>query len=223
MDLRASDVAALLGETEETIYRWAREGALPAYRVHEQYCFNRIELQEWATAHGRRLAPTIFAPVAGTPSLRTALERGGIHYDLGGRSREEVLDAAARLPGVPDRVDRAQLKELLIGRERLASTGIGEGIAIPHTRDPLVVHIDDAILLLCFLARPVDFHALDGQPVRILFMLLSPTVKQHLQMLSRLAFALHDPLLRRLLHAKAPPEAILAGLAAAERPATVAP
>jgi PTS system nitrogen regulatory IIA component len=218
MDLRVNDVARLLGESEETVYRWAREGALPAHRVHEQYCFNRVELQEWASAKGRRLPPELFAPVrtAERSGLWAALERGGIYYGIGGSRRDEVLAAVARLPGVPASVDVALLEELLVSRERMASTGIGEGIAVPHTRDPLIVHVDDPILMLCFLAAPVDFHAIDGKPVRVLFTLLSPAVQTHLHALSRLAFMLHDPALRELLRIEAPASAILGRLAVLE-------
>jgi PTS system nitrogen regulatory IIA component len=211
MDLRVNDVARLLGESEETVYQWARDGSLPAYRVHEQYCFNRVHLQEWAAAHGRRLPPSLFAPARPQTrtSLRAALERGGIHYNVGGSGRDEVLAAVARLPGVPAAVDVALLEQLLVSRERMASTGIGEGIAIPHTRDPLIVHIDEPILMLCFLASPVDFHAIDGKPVNVLFTLLSPAVQTHLHALSRLAFMLHDAELRELLRITAPALAIL--------------
>jgi nitrogen PTS system EIIA component len=211
MDLRVNDVAKLLGESEETIYRWAREGTLPAQRLHEQYCFNRVQLQEWASTHGRRLPPGLFAPprAAVRTSLRTALERGGIYYGVGGTRRDEVLAAVARLVAAPAAVDVALLEELLVSRERMASTGIGEGIAIPHTRDPLIVHIDEPILMLCFLASPVDFHSIDGKPVNVLFTLLSPAVQRHLHALSRLAFMLHDPLLRELLRVAAPAPAIL--------------
>ena len=216
MDLRVSDVARLLGESEETIYRMAREGEMPAHRVHEQYCFNRVELQEWAATRGRRLPPELYGDVAARArtGLRGALERGGITYRLPGTRREEVLAAVARLPGLPASIDRALLEELLLGREQLASTGIGGGIAIPHPREPLVARIDEPIVLLTFLAQPVDFHAIDGEPVRVLFTLLSPTVKLHLQVLSRLAFALHDQPLGELLRSEAPADAILARVAA---------
>jgi PTS system nitrogen regulatory IIA component len=128
---------------------------------------------------------------------------------VGGSGRDEVLAAVARLPGVPAAVDVALLEQLLVSRERMASTGIGEGIAIPHTRDPLIVHIDEPILMLCFLASPVDFHAIDGKPVNVLFTLLSPAVQTHLHALSRLAFMLHDAELRELLRITAPALAIL--------------
>jgi PTS system nitrogen regulatory IIA component len=74
----------------------------------------------------------------------------------------------------------------------LQSTGLGEGIAIPHVRNPIVLHVSRPTITLCFLERPVEFEALDGKPVFALFSLVCPTVRAHLRLLSRLAFALND-------------------------------
>jgi PTS system nitrogen regulatory IIA component len=74
----------------------------------------------------------------------------------------------------------------------MASTAIGDGIAIPHVRNPIVLHVPRSMVTLCFLERPVDFGALDGKPVHCLFTMVSPTVRAHLHLLSRLAFALRD-------------------------------
>ncbi len=211
MELRVRDVARLLNVPEETVYRWVRDESLPAHRFGPQLRFNRVELQEWATLHRLLVPPESFAAPGHQegPSLRAALARGGIARELRGETREQVLCEVCALPGVPAGVDRSLLAQLLISREALVSTAIGDGIAIPHPRDPLVVRVDAPYALLGFLAHPVDFGAMDGQPVRLLFTLLSPSVRQHLQLLATLSFALHDPALRRLLDAAAPDAAIL--------------
>ncbi len=219
MELKVRDVARLLDVSEQTVYRWARKGSLPAHRVHDQYLFNRVELQEWAALHKHRVSPELFAPdgpgeeFAG---LHAALERGGIVHQVPGERREEVLAAVAQLSGIPASVDRELLYQLLLAREALGSTSVGGGIAIPHPRDPVVVQVDRPLVFLCFLDQPVDFRALDGQPVRVLFLLLSPSVRDHLRMLAKLASALHDEPLRKLLHAAAPSDAILGGVALVE-------
>jgi PTS system nitrogen regulatory IIA component len=219
VELKVRDVARLLNVSEQTVYRWVRNRSLPAHRVHDQYHFNRVELQEWAALHKHRVSPELFAPNGSSkelPSLCAAIERGGIFYGVPGESRDEVLAAVTRLPGIPAGVDRQLLHQLLVAREALASTSVGDGIAVPHPRDPVVVHVDQPAVLLCFLERPVDFGALDGRPVRVLCMLLSPSVRDHLQMLARLAAALHDETFKELLHAAAPREGILNRLRAVE-------
>lgn len=213
MDLSVREVARLISVSERTVYRWAKQGTIPAHRLHDQYLFNRVELQEWAASQGRRVSPKLFAvegAVDEPPSLGEALGRGGIHYGLGGERKDEVLRNLSRLPGVPAGVDHELLYQLLLGRETLASTGIGDGIAVPHARDPVVLRVEGPTVLLAFLSQPVDFGALDGEPVRVVFTLFAPSVRDHLRTLSRLSFALHDPELRRLLRTTADAGAILA-------------
>jgi PTS system nitrogen regulatory IIA component len=105
------------------------------------------------------------------------------------------------------------LLELLRAREMLASTGLGGGIAVPHPRSPIVLDVQvPPTMLLCFLQKPIDFGAIDGKPVWALFLLLSPTVPDHLRLLSQLSYALHDPKVRSLLKEHAPFEALIARL-----------
>ena len=93
---------------------------------------------------------------------------------------------------LPDGVDRELLLRLFLAREASASTAIGDGIALPHVRNPIVLHVMRPMVTLCFLEHPVDFGALDGKPVHVLFSLVCPTVRSHLQILSRLSYALQD-------------------------------
>lgn len=89
----------------------------------------------------------------------------------------------------------------------MASTGIGDGIAIPHVRNPVVLHVERPLITLCMLSEPVDFAAVDGKPVHTLFTLVSPNVRTHLQVLSRLAFALRQVgFLSAVLHRDPPAE-----------------
>ncbi len=195
MKLTVRDAAQFLNVTEKTIYRWIKQGAIPAYQINEQYRFNRAELLEWATSRKISVSPEIFAEPEGneaSPSLSEALREGGIHYRVGGPDKAAVLHAAVDLMKLPEEVDREFLYQVLLAREALGSTGIGEGIAIPHVRNPIVLHLSRPMVMLCFLERPVDFGALDGQPVTALFILISPTVRAHLYLLSRLGFALRD-------------------------------
>lgn len=212
MDLDLREAARLLNVSEDTVYGWVREGVLPAHKVHQEYRFNRVEIQEWAVSRRHPVSPELFATNGSAeplPALHGALERGGICYQMEGDRRNAVLGEVSRLPQIPETVDRARLKELLVTREALASTAIGDGIAIPHPRDPLVFQVTDPYVFICFLKNPVDFKALDGQPVRVLFVLLSPSVRFHLQMLSKIAFALHDKPFKKLIKTASPPEEIL--------------
>jgi nitrogen PTS system EIIA component len=219
MDLTVQEAAKLLGMSEEELHRWIREGTVPAHKVEHQYRLNRVELQEWAASQRRDVPPDLFkaSTTASGTSLPEALEKGGVNRGLPGASRERILQEVSRLPGIPDRVDRAMLLELLLARETIGSTSVGRGIALPHPRDPLVLGLRHARVLLVFPAEPVDFRAVDGQPVHAIFLLLSPSVRVHLELLAKLAHALHDETLNGLLCARAPDADILARFFALER------
>jgi PTS system nitrogen regulatory IIA component len=217
MQLSVRDAARLLDTTERAIYRWIAEGAIPCHRVQDQYRFNRAELLEWATAHGLRVSVEIFQSLdardARGAGFADSLDRGGIHYDVPGEDRADVLRAVVALLPVPDgpgAVDRDFLYQVLLSREAQCSTGVGDGIALPHVRHPVVLHAPEPSITLCFLARAVDFGALDGKPVHTLFTIISDTTRTHLHLLSRLSASLHDPAFRALVARRAPASALLA-------------
>jgi len=214
MQLGVREVAEILNVSEKTIYRWLKQGKIPAYRVNEQYRFNRAELLEWATAERLPVSPRILADPEGSstplPALFDAMKSGGIIYRVGGNDKTCVLRSVVELMSLPEEVDREFLIQVLLARESLGSTGIGDGIAIPHVRNPIVMHILRPMITLCFLERPVDFGALDGKPVHTLFTLVSPTIRAHLHLLSRLSFALRDPTFRHAVLSQASREDILA-------------
>jgi nitrogen PTS system EIIA component len=213
VELSVRDASRILGVPEKQIFRWIDEGALPAYRVDEQYRFNRAELLEWATSRKMTMSADLFqAPVGGNdalPGLPGALEAGGIFHDVKGSDRESVLHSVVQLLKLPPNVDREFVFQTLLAREALGSTGMGDGIAIPHVRNPIVLHVLAPSIALCFLEQPVDFGAVDGQPVHTLFSLISPTVRTHLHLLSRLAYALQKPEFKSIIARRASREEIL--------------
>lgn len=196
MKLTVKDAARLLDVSEKTIYRWIKQQSIPAYQVNEQYRFNRAELLEWATSKRIRVSAEIFAETesesSALPSLSEALEAGGVFYRLEGNTRDEVLANVVEHLRLPEEVDREFLWRILVAREEMESTGIANGIAVPHARNPIVQHVSRPTVTLCFLDHPVDFKSLDGKPVHTLFTLVTPTIRSHLHLLSRIAFALRD-------------------------------
>ena len=117
---------------------------------------------------------------------------------------------------LPEEVDREFLYQVLLARENLGSTGVGDGIAIPHVRNPIVLHITKPTITLCFLEHPINFGAIDGEPVDTLFTLISPTVRAHLHLLSRLGFVLQNPAFKEALKKQLLRDKVLEELARAE-------
>lgn len=189
------DAATLLNVSEKTIYRWIAQGNLPVHRISGQYRFNRNELLEWATTHRVPLSADILKEEhpQDLPGLAEALRTGGVFYRVCGNDKSSVLAEIVQMLPLPEEVDRAFLLEVLLARESLGSTGIGNGVAIPHVRNPIVLHIPRPMIALFFLENPVEFEAIDGKPVHTLFTIVSPTIRAHLHLLARLSYALQQP------------------------------
>lgn len=214
MQLTVHQAASYLGVDESTVRRWISLRGLPAHRVNERLHLNAIELWEWATENGiavsRRLLDQARRRPDEVPPLSELLATGGIHHDVGGEGKAGVLrEIVAHLP-LPEDTDRQFLVTVLEAREAMGSTGIGGGIAIPHVRNPIVLHVDAPFVTLCLLRHPVDFDAVDGKPVHALFTLISPSVPTHLRILAQLGFVLRDEELRKLLARRAPAPELLA-------------
>ena len=220
MQLTLRQVASCLDVPDATVRRWIADRGLPAHRVNEQFYCNAIELWEWAVEKGipvsRRLLEQAWQAPDAVPPLSALVAIGGVHRDVGGRTKAEVLRHVVALLPLPADVDREFLVMVLEAREAMGSTGIGDGIAIPHVRNPILLHVAQSFVALCLLAHPVEFDAVDGKPVHALFVAVSANVPAHLRTLAQLGFALRDPELRRLLAVAAPTAEILARISAVE-------
>ncbi len=211
MRLRVKDAAELLDVSEKTIYRWIARKGLPVHRVNEQYRFNRAELLEWSSSRHIQVSSRMFEEPEDTfiPSLSEALRAGGIHYRVSGSDGNTALRNVVEILPLPDGVDREFLLQVLLARESVGSTAIGNGIAIPHVRNPITLNVTQPIVALSFLAEEIDFNALDGKPVHTLFTIISPSIKAHLNLLSKLSFGLRGSPFSRAVLERASREDIL--------------
>ena len=220
MQLTVREAASYLRVDEATVRRWIARRALPVHRANERLYLNAIELWEWATENRIPVSRTLLEQAQRRPDqvppLSALLLGGGIHHDVGGDDKAGVLREIVQHLPLPEDVDREFLVTTLEAREAMGSTGVGDGIAIPHVRNPILLHVTAPFVTLCLLRHPVDFGALDGQPVHALFTVISANVPGHLRILGQLGFALHDEELRRLLIRRAPAADVLTRVQAVE-------
>ncbi len=220
MQLTVKDVASLLKVNEKTIYRWLKKGEIPVYKIGEQYRFNRSELLEWVTSRQINVSADIFLEPENSHipmyNLFDALNFGGIYYRVEGKEKESAIKNVVGLMKLPPEVDKDFVTQILLAREAMASTAIGDGIAIPHVRNPIVLHITEPVVSLCFLEKPIEFNSLDGKPVNCFFTLISPTVKTHLHLLSRLAYTLRDDKFKNVIKKQGSRDEIFSGIARIE-------
>jgi nitrogen PTS system EIIA component len=141
----------------------------------------------------------LIAPNAVIPVLKVTSKKQAI---------QELAAQAGQLTGHNERT----IAEILLQREKLGSTGVGNGIAIPHGKLP---KLGKLFGMFARLERPIDFEALDGQPVDLIFLLLAPETAgaDHLKALARIARLLRDPDIGQKLRASQDAEALYAVLA----------
>jgi PTS system nitrogen regulatory IIA component len=207
MDLKIKDVADLLNVSETTIRRWLIEGKIPAYRMHHQYRFSRIEIENWMMSFKLQKKRNVFPikeqqiyPENGHEfsnkgmnpfCFYRALHKGSILHNVEGKNKEEIIQQTMELVAKDLALDALGISELLLDRERLMPTALNSGIAVPHTRDFLLTGPFD-IVLVVYLKRPIDWGALDGIPVHTLFFLFASNDKRHLHLLAKIAHLSSD-------------------------------
>lgn len=199
MDLKIKDVADLLHVSESTIRRWIVEEKIPAYRIHRQFRFNRTEIEAWVMNHkvSNRYEPSLRleedqsheAQNSGGLkqfSLYRAVHKGGVIHGVPGSSKEEIIRTTTETIAETLNLDAEMMSNLLMDRERMQSTGLGNGIAIPHTRDYLLNNHQDAVVI-AFPEHPLDYSSIDEKPVHTLFFLFACEDKRHLHLLAKIA------------------------------------
>lgn len=193
MDLKLKDVAELLHVSETTIRRWISDSKIPYYRLNQQLRFSRSEIENWVLSCNRDGAFSPFNEGVEPEHLGTqqfglyrAIHKGGVHSDVPGDTKEEVIRAAVEKIARDLHLDAEVIAELLLDREQLMPTALSNGIGVPHTRDFLLQESYDVISVV-FPKKPIEYGALDGQPVHTLFFLFACDDKRHLHLLAKLA------------------------------------
>src|SRR5512133_1857783 len=141
--------------------------------------------------------------------IASLLEESFIAINLEAETKEEALMRMVDLLGSSTKVlDLEKIRRAILERERILSTGVGHGFAIPHAK---VDALTDIVAAFATTARPIDFQALDGEPVRLIFMLVGREthVGTHLKLLSRVSRLMNNETFRaQLLQATTPAEVL---------------
>jgi len=218
MKLGVREVAECMGVSEDTVFRWVEREDLPASRVDGQFRFSPAAVYEWAATRGAPIRGDLFDASSARSGLFTrALRRGGVVAGLKGDDREAVLRAAVARLDLPPHADREVILHMLLARDKLGSSAIGKGFAVPHVRNPIVLRVPEPVATLYLLEHAIEFGALDRHPVHALFLLITPTTQSHLLMLSRLAAILQDEDVCAVIQGRADAEEILARIERAEQ------
>lgn len=126
---------------------------------------------------------------------------------LEGSSKDEIIDAMIELVGKsPKVIDKEKVREAIFEREKIMSTGVGNGFAIPHGKTDAV---SDIVAAFAVTAEPIDYQSLDEKPVRLVFLLVGKDnmVGPHIKLLSRISRLMNkEEFRKRLIELKTPQE-----------------
>lgn len=192
--LTLEEVAKYLRVSERTVYDWAQKGELPAGKLGTAWRFRKKDIEKWVDGKLSGKKPLTDSHQINIDSL---LSPGRVCFLSSPHKREALLELAYMLAEAPQIQDRDRLIEAIFKREELMSTGIGQGIAIPHVRIPSVRDL----VIAAGISRPgiADYQALDDQPVHIVLMLAAGEDQHayYLKALSSLSGRLKDPQVKK--------------------------
>ena len=190
--LFVSDVVKLLHVPEATIYRWVRQGDIPCVVRSGKYYFNQSTLFSWAESKHIHIHEHLLESKENKNEVESsnfqlleALKSGNVFHDVPSATIKILFQEVSSRMNLPKNI-KASLTEQLVQREKISSTGIGKGFAIPHPKTPLGQQIGQSVVGTFFLQSPLDFNSPDDLPVSVVFVLLSTDSVQHLQLLSQL-------------------------------------
>ena len=198
------EVADYLRVSERTVSDWAQKGELPAGKLGTAWRFKRAEIERWVDDRLRPRTPV----AAGGVVLADVLAPDRVLL-LDFDHKRDVLNALVdALAGAPEGDDPEELRQEIFNREKLMSTGIGLGVAVPHVR---LASVKDLVMAVAVNRRDLtDYASLDEMPVRIICM-VAARADQHahyLRALAAVSAMLKDQAMRQALIAAGAPSAI---------------
>ncbi len=185
--LTPEEVAEYLRVSERTVYNWAQRGEIPAGKIGTTWRFKRSDIEEWVN---RKLsAPEGTAQEAPDREriirIEDIITEDRVIFLNHRHKRDALLELIDCLATSPRIKDREELEREIFKREELMSTGIGQGIAVPHVRIHSVTDLVGAVGISKFDIE--DYQSLDNQPVRIIIM-LAGAYNQHAKYLKALSY-----------------------------------
>ncbi len=130
------------------------------------------------------------------------IHNGGVFVDVEGSSPQEVYKNVCKKIKLPSGLTSEQLYQALCDREQVLSTAVGNGIALPHARSPIVKNEKDQKICVVYLKKAIDMKAPDERFVSVMFILLTQNTQLHLKVLSELAGLFRDGKFRKALEIK---------------------
>lgn len=131
------------------------------------------------------------------------IHRGGIFKNVEGKTPQEIYAKVSKMIDLPEGMTSEQIYSALCAREEVLSTAVGNGIALPHARAPIMKNEEDQRICVVYLKEPIDMKAPDERLVSVMFVLLTHNPQIHMKVLSSLAGLFRDSQFRKALEIQA--------------------
>ncbi len=136
-------------------------------------------------------------------NLAELIHKGGVFTDVEGSFPEEIYEKITGMMNLPEGLSAETVCNALCEREKIMSTAVGNGIALPHARIPILKDEDDQEICIVYLKNPIDMNAPDERKVFVMFVILSANQRSHLAVLSELVQLFQKKEFKNLLEQKA--------------------
>ncbi len=190
--LEVSDVVKMLRVPKGTIFRWIKQGDIPCIERNGIYIFNKSTLETWAASKNILLKKKQFNDTINEKNVNSyssalieAIFAGNVFKNINCSSVENFFLEIPKHIKFSNKFE-TYLPDLLTKREKLGTTSIGSGIAIPHPINLLGNKISKSMIATFFLKKHLDFDSADKIPVFVAFVLMSKNSSEHLDLLSKL-------------------------------------
>ena len=192
------EIAAYLKVSEKTILRMVQAGELPGLKVSNQWRFVRAAIDDWLTSQMHRAASEnlaeVIQPALPLLALPRLLTPDRILMELKPGDKKRVLkQLMAPLEADGTVLDSQRYLTALLEREQMVSTGIGDGVAIPHTRMPEASVLRENCVVLGLCRDGMPFDALDDMPTRLFLLIGATCTETHLRLTARTMLLLRRP------------------------------
>ena len=135
--------------------------------------------------------------------LPAFIHRGGVFFEVEGTTPEEIYKKISEMIEIPDGISAEQIYNALCAREKVLSTAVGNGIALPHARASIIKDAEQQKICVVYLKNPIDMQAPDEREVFVMFVLLTQNSQVHLKVLTELAGLFRNLRFRKALESHA--------------------
>lgn len=192
---KISELADIIGITEETLKRWIKDGKIPVTSKKGLCEFDSGALKKWAKGSKIAINLKLSSEEQTTKDHAHIFSRAilkGIVTSLSGISsvEESLLAISGKITCFLHESSPDFIYNALTEREKIRSTGIGKGIAIPHPLKPMPDLFPESIVSVFFIQEPIDFGASDDIPVSVMFAVFASSQHEHLAIISSLSLCL---------------------------------